>query len=107
MVARQIFDLFSSFQESEHSRTNVSVEILREGFHPIDFVKSLILIDDDLSVDLTETSLNRPVTAAINILQASIYKSVKTGLFFISIVAPRVVKFNIQMSVFTRAVVVV
>ena len=42
----------------------------------------------------------QPVTNALNVLQACIYKSVKTGLFLKSIIAPRVVKFNILMPIF-------
>ena len=41
------------------------------------------------------------VTNAINVLQAFIYKSVKTGLFFKSITAPLVAKFNTLMPVST------
>ena len=42
-----------------------------------------------------------PVTNAIKILQACIHKSVNTGLFLKSIIAPHVVKFNMLMPVFT------
>ena len=42
-----------------------------------------------------------PVTNAINVLQACIYKSVKTGLYLKSIVDPHVVKFIMLMPVFT------
>ena len=42
-----------------------------------------------------------PVANAINVLQALIYKSVKTGLLLRSLIASRAVKFNILMPVFT------
>ena len=42
-----------------------------------------------------------PLAQAINIFQACIYKSVKTGLFLKSNVAPRLVKFNMLLPVFT------
>ena len=42
-----------------------------------------------------------PVTNVINALQACIYKSVKTGIFLKSIIAPRAVKFNKLIPVFT------
>ena len=40
------------------------------------------------------------VAKSINFLQACIYKSVKTGTFLKSLIAPRIVKFNILMPVF-------
>ena len=43
----------------------------------------------------------RPVANAIKVLQACIYKSVKTGPFFKSLFASRIVKFNMLMPVFT------
>ena len=43
----------------------------------------------------------KPVTNAINVLQVCIYKSVKTGLFLKLNIAPRVVKNNMLMPVFT------
>ena len=49
---------------------------------------------------LFETERNQqPVANAINILQACIYKSVKTGLFLKAIIASHVVKFNMLMLV--------
>ena len=39
----------------------------------------------------------QPVPNAINILQACIYKSVSTGLFLISFLAPSIVKLNVGM----------
>ena len=51
---------------------------------------------------LFETERNKQrVANAINVLQACIYKSVKTGLFLKSLIAPRVAKFNMLMLVFT------
>ena len=43
----------------------------------------------------------RPVANAINVLQACIYKYVKTGPFLKSLIVPHIVKFNILMPAFT------
>ena len=48
-----------------------------------------------------EAEGSHPVTNAIKVLQACIYKSVKRGLFLKSIIVPHVVKFNMLMLVFT------
>ena len=53
------------------------------------------------SIDHCTENLVPPVTNAINILQACIYKSVKTGQFLKTIISPYVVKFNLLMLVFT------
>ena len=50
---------------------------------------------------LARAILKRPVADAIIVLQACIYKSVKQALSLKSILAPRVVKFNLSMRVFT------